>query len=70
MNYLRCHLFTVFASYFEFAAVSSPADLAQNIRNGSWAFLIGYDFENWSWFWKLGMILKIGYDFENWVWFW
>jgi hypothetical protein len=35
MNYLRCHLFTVFASYFEFAAVSSPADLAQNIRNGS-----------------------------------
>jgi hypothetical protein len=35
MNYLRCHLFTVFASYFEFAAFSSPADLAQNIGNGS-----------------------------------
>jgi hypothetical protein len=37
---------------------------------------IGYDFENWVWFWKLGSIwklnttLKIGYDFENLVWFW
>jgi hypothetical protein len=25
MNYLNCHLFTVFASYFEFAAFSSLA---------------------------------------------
>jgi hypothetical protein len=25
---------------------------------------IGYDFENWVWFWKLGMILKIRYDLK------
>jgi hypothetical protein len=30
-------------------------------------FKIGYDFENWIQFPKLGMILKIGYNFENWV---
>jgi hypothetical protein len=37
---------------------------------------IGFDFENWVWFCKFGLILKIvydlkiRYDFENWVWFW
>jgi hypothetical protein len=35
MNFLTCHLFCVFASYFDFAAFSRPLDPAQNIRNSS-----------------------------------